>query len=147
MQATQEVTDMVIPGWKTIRAMALAAASLLAGCVVVPDGSDGYHGNTHGSTYVQTYVPTYGPGYYSHARPPAPAWFSHRPPPTVIVRPRPVVVVPAPRAPAFGYRGHDHRPPHVHGGRGGHDRGERGERGDDRRGRDDHGNGHGRGGR
>lgn len=109
---------MTIAGLKRIRTAAFAAPLLLAGCVVVPDGSDGFHGRYPVPAVSAGLYAPYGPRY--HARPLEPIHHFHLPPPTIIVRPPPVVVVPAP---------HLHR---GHGGYGAHD-GRRGD--DDHRGR------------
>ncbi|MBY0438398.1 MAG: hypothetical protein K2W80_09420 [Burkholderiales bacterium] len=137
-----EVTDMTIAGLKRIRAAALAAPVLLTGCVVVPDGSDGFHGRYPVPAVSAGIYTTYGPGY--HARPLPPVHHFHRPPPTVIVRPPPVVVVPAPRPHAFAYRNFDH-PSHLHRGHGGYSAHD-GRRSDDERRGHGHGNRNGNGG-
>jgi hypothetical protein len=77
-----EVTDMTIPCWNRIRAAACTIPLLLAGCVVVPDGSDGYHGSypapsISASVYSNGIYSTYGSSRY--VRPPAPVYHIHRP--------------------------------------------------------------------
>lgn len=130
---------MKLPDSKTLRAAGIALPLLMTGCAIVPDGGvvyqSGYRAPAYTTGYSSGHYSTYGTGYY--ARPPAPPVYISRPP-AIIVRPSPgpVVVLPAPRLPGYGYHGGDRH--HGHGGHHGH-------RGDHDRG--GHGHGHGRDGR
>ncbi len=141
----EETTHMNLRDPKYLRVAALLLPLLASGCAVVPDGGVVYHSG-HGAPVYSTghvygYKATYGYGY--PVRPPV-ATVYVAPPPPVIVRPAPVIALPAHRPPAWGWRGEDRRQGHRHGHRDGHGgHGGRGHHGDHR---GDHRGDHDRGG-